>query len=389
MSIKETEAKTLLRKHKKIDSWFISRYGMNLYRGCLHNCVYCDGRSEKYFVEGEFGKDITVKINAVDILRRELDPGRKRTPFKRSFILLGGGVCDTYQPVENKYQLSRKTLQLISEKNFPVHVLTKSTLVKRDLDILKEINKKNRVIVSYSFSSVDEKISALLEPGVPPPGERLKTLARFKHEGIPCGMFLMPVIPFITDTTELLEESVSKARDTGIDFIIFAGMTLKEGKQKEHFLDTLKKNYPELTERYQEIYPQNEWGLAASGYYDEINKRFYKIARKYNMPMRIPVPLFRAILDDNDLTVVILEHIDYYLKIAGGKSQFGYAAYNISQIKEPLSKLKSDLLKIKGVNKNIENVIIEILEKRDSTFYKNILREETNETRYRIRRSIF
>ncbi len=104
MSIKETEAKSILRKHKKIDSWFLSRYGMNLYRGCTHNCVYCDGRAEGYYVEGEFGKDVVVKVNAVEILKKELDPKRKRIPFKRGFILVGGGVGDSYQPIEKKIQ---------------------------------------------------------------------------------------------------------------------------------------------------------------------------------------------------------------------------------------------------------------------------------------------
>jgi DNA repair photolyase len=86
MTIREIEAKSILRKYKKIDSWFISRYGMNLYRGCTHNCIYCDGRAESYYVDGEFGEDVTVKVNAIEILRRELDPKRKRTPFKRSFV---------------------------------------------------------------------------------------------------------------------------------------------------------------------------------------------------------------------------------------------------------------------------------------------------------------
>ncbi|MFC1998241.1 hypothetical protein ACFLVR_01185 [Chloroflexota bacterium] len=78
--IREVEAKSILRKHKRIDSWFISCYGMNLYRGCAHNCVYCDGRAETYQVDGEFGTDVSVKTNAIDILRRELDPKRKRKP---------------------------------------------------------------------------------------------------------------------------------------------------------------------------------------------------------------------------------------------------------------------------------------------------------------------
>ena len=102
MTIREIKAKSILRKYKKIDSWFISAYGMNLYRGGIHNCIYCDGRSEGYYVDGEFGEDVTVKVNAIEILRRELNPKRKRTPFKRSYMMPGGGVGDSYQPLEKK-----------------------------------------------------------------------------------------------------------------------------------------------------------------------------------------------------------------------------------------------------------------------------------------------
>ena len=95
VSIKEVEAKSILRKHKKIESWFLTRYGMNLYRGCQHNCVYCDGRSEKYQIYGEFGEDVIVKTNAIELLRRELDPKRKLTPFKRGYVDVSGGVGDS------------------------------------------------------------------------------------------------------------------------------------------------------------------------------------------------------------------------------------------------------------------------------------------------------
>ena len=95
---------------------------MNLYRGCSHNCVYCDGRAEGYYVEGEFGTDVSVKVNAVEVLRRELDPARKRTPLKPGYVMVGGGVGDSYQPIEAKYELTRKTLALLSETSFPVHI---------------------------------------------------------------------------------------------------------------------------------------------------------------------------------------------------------------------------------------------------------------------------
>jgi DNA repair photolyase len=375
MNIREIEAKSILRKHKKIDSWFISRYGMNLYRGCIHNCIYCDGRSEGYYVDGKFGEDIAVKINAMEILRRELDPKRKLAPFKRSFIMIGGGVGDSYQPVEEKYQLSRRALKLVHEYNFPVHVLTKSTLIKRDIDILKKINKKNRTIVSFSFSSVDDKISAVFEPGVPPPSERLKTLTFFKNKGIACGMFLLPVIPFITDTPELMEETIRKASEANLDFIIFGGVTLKEGRQKDYFSKTLKKCYPELIVEYENIYQKNKWGEATGEYYHSINLTFNDIIKKHKIPPRIPLAFYKDILEENDLVVVVLEHIDYLLKLKGRTSPYGYAAYSISQLKEPLSSIKRELKRINGVGKVIEKIILEILKTGSSSYYKKLLTE--------------
>lgn len=217
---------------------------MNLYRGCIHNCVYCDGRWEGYFVNGKFRENVSVKVNAIEILRRELDPKRRRIPFKKSYIMVGGGVGDSYQPAEKNYQLTRQTLQLLHEYEWLVHILTKSTLVERDIDILEAINQKNRAIVSFSFSSANDEISCIFEPRVPPPIERLETLASFKRKGIATGMFLLPVIPFLTDTPELMEETIRKGCEAGVDFIIFGGMTLKEGNKKITFSTCLKEIIP-------------------------------------------------------------------------------------------------------------------------------------------------
>ncbi len=372
MTIKEIEAKSILRRYKKIDSWFISQYGMNLYRGCLHNCIYCDGRAEGYYVDGEFGEDVAVKKNAIEILRMELDPKRKRTPFKRSFIMVGGGVGDSYQSIEKKYQLTRGALQLMYEFNFPVHLLTKSTLIKRDIDIIKKINKQNKAIVSFSFSSVDNKISAIFEPGVPSPEKRLETLAFFKNEGIACGMFLLPVIPFITDTPDLIEDSIKKAKEAGVDFIIFGGMTLKEGKQKDYFFNVLKKYYPKFALEYQNIYTGSKWGEAASEYYNSLNLTFNSIVKKYKIPKRIPLAFYKDILNENDLVIVILEHIDYLLKLEGKSSPYAYAAYSISQLKEPLSTMKAELQRLKGVGRTTERIILEILETGSSSYLQKI-----------------
>ena len=373
MGVKEIKAKSILRKHKRIDTWFISQYGMNFYRGCLHNCVYCDGRSEGYYVEGEFGEDVWVKVNAIDILKKELDPRRKRVPLKKCFIMLGGGVGDSYQPVEEKYKLSRKALDLLLKYTLPVSILTKSTLIKRDIDLIKKINKKSRAIVSFSFSSVDEKISSIFEPGVPSPNERLKTLEFFKNEGIACGMFLMPVIPFITDKPQILQETVSKAKEIDLDFIIFSGMTLKNGRQKNYFLETLKKCYPHLIPDYSNIYKNDIWGSPTGEYYKSINSTFNTISKKYKIPRRIPAKLFNDILDKNDLVIVILEHLDYLLKLGGRESSYKWAANSISKLNEPLSKMKNDLRRINGVGPTTEKIILEILETGSSSYYEKLL----------------
>lgn len=373
MVVREVEAKSLLRKHKKIDSWFLSWYGMNLYRGCQHNCVYCDGRAEGYYVDGEFGQDVTVKTNAIEVLRRELDPTRKRTPFKRGYVMVGGGVGDSYQPVEKTYELTRQTLQLLCEKHFPVHVLTKSTLVRRDADLLKQINEQSRAIVSVSVSSTDERMSRIFEPGVPSPQERLEVLSFYKDQGVAVGLFLLPVIPFITDSREILEQSIRDAADAGVDFIIFGGMTLKQGRQYDYFLRTLEKHYPELRVNYQMVYKGGKWGEATPEYYHRLHQTFHLLMKHCKIPLRIPPWLYQDLLYENDVVVVMLEHLDYLLKLQGKRSPFGYAAYQISQLQEPVSSHLDSLRAIKGVGPTTESLIREVVRTGRCSTYEELL----------------
>jgi DNA repair photolyase len=372
--IREIQTKSILRKHKKIDSWFMSHYGLNLYRGCMHSCAYCDGRAEKYQVEGEFGNDIAVKKNAIELLDRELNPVRKRKPMPRSFMVLGGGVCDSYQPVEGQYRLARKTLELINKYNYPVHILTKSVLVERDLDILEQIRAKNPVIISFSFSSVDENISRIFEPGVPSPLRRLEAIKKFKDRGFYCGMYMMPVIPFITDPLQMMDNTISAAKKAGIDFVIFGGMTLKQGRQQDHFMKVLSEHYPELIEEYIGIYRNSgEWGQASDSYYRNISQIFNLLMEKYKIPKRIPPYIYKQVLNESDQVIVILEHLDYLLKLKGRKSPFGYAAYSISKIDKPIEEIQFESDKIKGVGAVAFKIIKEILETGTCRQYESLL----------------
>jgi len=371
--VKEIIAKSILRKHKRIDTWFISQYGMNFYRGCIHNCIYCDGRAEKYYVNGEFGEDVSVKINAIEILEKELDPRRKRMPINQGYIMLGGGVGDSYQPVERKYELCRKALHLCYKFNYPVSILTKSTLIKRDIDIIKKINKKSRVIASFSFSSLDDKISRIFEPGVPLPNERIEILKLLKKEGISCGMFLMPVIPFITDKPEIMNETIKKAKEINLDFIIFSGMTLKEGLQKKYFLKILQKKYPEFIPNYNNIYKKDIWGRPTEEYQKSIHYTFNILSKKYKIPRRIPPYLFRDLFNENNYVYIILDHIDYLMQLEGKKSSYKWAANTILKLDRPISEMQDNLRQLSGVGPKTEKIILEIIKTGKSTLYDRLL----------------
>lgn len=368
--ISEIHAKSILRKQKKIDSWFLSSYGMNLYRGCSHQCAYCDGRAEKYQVSGDFGEDIEVKVNCIDVLQRELDPKRKRTPWKSGYMLIGGGVCDSYQPLEKKYQLTRQALQLLQEHPFPVHLLTKSCLIERDIDLIEALHEKRRAVVSMSFSSVDDAISRVFEPHADLPSQRLQTLARFKQRGIPIGIFLMPLIPFITDVPKKMNDTMQAARDIGVDFMVISGMTLKPGRQMEHFFTVLDAYQPALRLEYGIIYNNNPYGQSTPEYNANLHAMLLEITRSYQMPVRMPLSLWSDLVSESERVVILLEHIDYLLKMRGQRSAFGYAAWNLAQQTQPLPVLRARLEQVKGVGKNVADIVREILDTGTSRFYE-------------------
>lgn len=345
MAVSEIQAKTLTRRQKRPDSWFVASIGMNLYRGCRHDCVYCDGRAERYYVAGEFGRDVAVKVNAPQLLRRELDPARRRKRLPGGYLLLGGGVGDSYQPLEERYALSRQALEILAEYRQPVEVLTKSTLVLRDLDLLVRIHRQRRALVCFSLSSTDEAASRTFEPGVPSPRARLEAMAAVHAAGVPCGLFLMPIIPGITDSARLLERTLQQAKAAGARFVVFGGMTLREGRQKEHFLSVLGDCRPDLVEAYRRLYPPDPLPNASAGppssssagpsgqphgpYAGELNRRCGVLARRVGLPPRIPPALWTDLLDRRERVALILEHLDYLLRLpapGSGQTVYGRAA---------------------------------------------------------------
>jgi DNA repair photolyase len=362
---------------RRVGSWFVASAGMNLYRGCAHDCAYCDGRAEKYRADGEFGRDVVVKTNALEILARELGTasgggelwpemavGRARG--HSGFILVGGGVGDSYQPLEKEYRLARGALELLAERKLPVHILTKSTLVLRDLDVLTRINGSTRAVVSFSISSADDGVSAVFEPGASPPSERLGALAALKRAGLACGIYLLPVIPYVTDTEDDIAKSVRAAKDAGADFVIFGGMTLKEGRQKDHFLRVLAAARPGLEAPCRALYANRDrWGAAGGGHYGLINARFASIARVLGVSPRMPLRLFKDLLTDKDRVIVLLEHMHAMRELDGAKSPYGWAAFKVSRHAGPPSE-------IGDISRDAKRAIEEIMTGGTSSVYEEL-----------------
>lgn len=300
----EISAKSIARPSGIVDPWFLGRFGLNLYRGCEHACVYCDGRAERYYVTGDFATDIQVKSNAPEILARELSTVREP-----GFVFLGGGVCDAYQPAEAKFGLARKALELILARGLSVHVLTKSALVERDLDLLTAINVKARAILSFSLIAEVEGIRERFEPGAAPFAERLRLLQKAKAMGLGTGVMAMPLLPGLTDQPEVLENLFRSIQTAGADFIGAGGLTLRPGIQKQGYLRVIEEHYPDLLAGYERVYREaRSSGAPDPRYAARLEARCRAALAGCGLPGRIPWALFRRRVPLYAELGVLLEH---------------------------------------------------------------------------------
>lgn len=222
--------------------------GINLYRGCLHGCIYCDSRSRCYQMDHAF-EDIEVKENALELLEAALK--RKRSP-----CMIGtGAMTDPYIPIERQLQLTRGALELIEKHGFGVAVQTKSADILRDLEILKSINEKTKAVVQMTLTTRDDNLCRILEPHVSVTSERIAALKAFREAGIPTIVWLDPILPFLNDTEENIRGILESCADVGVKGILCfnMGLTLREGN-REYFYAQLDRHFPGLKERYIRTY---------------------------------------------------------------------------------------------------------------------------------------
>lgn len=225
-----------------------SKNGINIYRGCVHGCIYCDSRSACYRMSHDF-EDIEVKENAVELLESALKRKRKK-------CMIGtGSMTDPYIPLEKELEFMRKVLALIERYGFGFTLITKSDLVLRDIDLLQAINKKTKCVVQMTLTTYDESLCKKLEPNVCTTHRRFEVLKELHRLGIPTVVWLCPILPFINDTKENVEGILNYCIEAKVYGIICFGMglTLREGN-REYFFKKLDKLSPILKEKYVKEY---------------------------------------------------------------------------------------------------------------------------------------
>ncbi|MFQ5910097.1 MAG: radical SAM protein [Thermoplasmata archaeon] len=276
-------AKRVLLTHKKVDEdWYWNKYSAHPYVGCYHGCHFCYSRAEKYMQyphPADFAEKIKVKANADRLLRKEL------SRVERNVIITGD-----YQPAEKRFGLSRKMLKVVRDLRFPLHILERSPYLLRDLDVLEEINGQTWCCISFSFSTVDESLSRLLEPRAPSPRSRMRAIRRLADRGFLVGLSYMPIVPYITDGAEMMEETIASARENGAKFVLAASMTM-ESWQRDWFMSFLKEDFPDLVGKYEDLYEGKAY-TPKWDYTNGIMKRASDLCRTYEMAGRVPRPVF-------------------------------------------------------------------------------------------------
>jgi DNA repair photolyase len=228
------------------------KWSLNPYMGCAHRCTFCYVRGFERRADrpsdDRYGRTVRVKVNVADVLRAELS----RKSWRRELVAIGAAT-DPYQPAEGRYRITRACLQALGEARTPLSLITRGPMVVRDVDVLAWAARRAEVDVTFSIPTLDVDVWRRTEPGTAPPRSRLRALKLLVDAGVDAGVGIAPVLPGITDTPEGLAAVVRAARDAGATNVWCNVLYLQPGT-REHFLDHLARDWPELLDRYRELY---------------------------------------------------------------------------------------------------------------------------------------
>ena len=267
-------AKTLISGYSDTNNqWFGHNYNMNIYKGCCHGCIYCDSRSNCYQIDNF--DEVRAKENALALIERDLKSKRK------TGVIATGSMSDPYNAFEKEFCLTRGALTLINSHRFGVSIYTKSDLIRRDIDILREIQTHSPVIVNITITTCDDELCAKLEPNVSISSKRFAAVKDLCVNGIFAGVLLTPVLPFLEDNVENIRGIIRLAHECGAKFIYPSfGVTLRQN-QRDWYYNKLDGLFPSLKQKYIKQYG-NDY-VCPSPKSEELWKLFQKECDKYGM----------------------------------------------------------------------------------------------------------
>jgi DNA repair photolyase len=255
---------------------------INPYRGCSHACTYCFARSTHEYLDLDPGKDfdseIIVKVNVAEVLAKELSAPR----WARDAVALGTNT-DPYQRAEGRYRLMPGIIAALAHSGTPFSILTKGTLLRRDLPLIAEAAREVRVDLAVSIAVFDDELQHSIEPGTPTTAARLETVRAARDAGLNCAVFLMPVLPYLTDTVDHLRTAISAIRDAGATSVQYSPLHLRRGA-REWFLEWLGREHPDLVERYATLYTGGAY--VPRGYSEWLSARLRPMVRDAGLSRR-------------------------------------------------------------------------------------------------------
>ncbi len=285
--VQEIYCKTLLNKLNVSGLPF--RWTLNPYRGCRHACRYCYARPTHEFWGMNAGKDfdqrVFAKVNAPEVLRQEL-----RRPSWRGETIAIGTASDPYEPAEAQYCLTRRILQVLAEFQNPVSITTKGVLVKRDVDVLRQLSSVADVKVAFSIGSVDEEIWEKIEPGTPKPMARMEAMQYLVENGVQAGVMMAPLLPGLSDGSESIDRVVQAAAEHGAQFVSANVLFLKPGS-KEWFMPFIREAYPYLASGYEKLYRNT---YAPADYTKAVLRLVDDSRHKWGLPAKTPAKEMRG-----------------------------------------------------------------------------------------------
>jgi DNA repair photolyase len=236
-------------------------WSLNPYMGCVHRCTFCYVRAFEKRADrpsdDRYGRSIRVKVNVADVLRREL----ARPSWKGEVVAIGAAT-DPYQPAEGRYRLTRACLEVLRDASNPIRLITRGPMIVRDVDVLAEASLRADVAVTFSVPTLDEDVWRRTEPGTAHPRQRLRALKALVDAGVRASVGMAPILPGISDRPEQLAAVVRAAREAGACGIWTGVLYLKPGT-REHFLESLAREWPEELPRYERLYGRRAYLPAA------------------------------------------------------------------------------------------------------------------------------